>query len=947
MKINPLPLLQRMKVWQLWLFSVILSVLLTEVVVAVMGLLLKGEVPPDYLLTGLVASCFVASLVVAMLGYFLEKLTESQLQLHTIIEAEPECVKLLAADGTVLQMNRAGLNMVEADSLNQIVGLHVQELVTPAYRDAFMALTKRVFDGESGNLEFEIQGLKGGHRWLDIHAVPLRDSHDHITALLSVTRDITERKMTEEVLRESEYKFATVLDSVEAFIYIKDCNYRYLYANQPVRQLFGKGLEDIIGKSDDAFFDQATTAKLYENDRRVIALGERIATEEINTDKDSATTKTYLSVKQPLRHEDGSIYGLCGISTDITERKQMDQAREEALSRLQKIASRVPGVVYQYRLRPDGSSCFPFASDAIRDIYRVSPEEVRDDAAKVLAILHPDDYDGVGASIQQSARDLTPWCYEYRVKFDDGTVRWLFGNALPEPEADGSTLWHGFITDISERKQMEEKLRDSDAFNVSILNSLTSSIAVLDTQGVIIAVNNAWRQFSKENGGQDVLGFNYLNVCRNAFNQPDGDQANDAQTGIAAVLAGELETFHLEYPCHAPDQQRWFYMNVSPLQGSRRGAVVSHEDITERKKAEEATQTAAQYARSLIEASLDPLVTISTEGKITDVNTATEQVTGVDRDNLIGSDFADYFTDPEQAREGYQRVFSEDFVFDYPLAIRHVSGQITDVLYNASVYHDGKGKVLGVFAVARDITEFKQIEAELIRSNAELEQFAYAVSHDMRQPLRMVTSYLSLIENALTGQLNEETQQFLDFAVNGAKRMDAMILSLLEYSRIGRIFEAKTRHSSKASLNEALAFLNPEISACGGEIKVTGEWPELLASRDELTRLLQNLIGNALKYHEENQPPKVHIHGEIRDGALRVEVRDQGIGIESGQMNRLFKVFSRLQARSRFDGTGVGLALCRKIVEHHGGTIGVESAGEDQGSVFWFELPIESTANSE
>ncbi len=633
-------------------------------------------------------------------------------------------------------------------------------------------------------------------------------------------------------------------------------------------------------------------------------------------------------------------------------------------------------------------------------------------------------------------------------------MRWLFGNALPQKEADGSTLWHGFITDITERKQMEEKLRDSDAFNVSVLNSLTSHIAVLDAQGVIVAANNAWRQFAQENGllksSQDMLGFNYLDACNNAFNQPYGEEASAVREGITAVLDGERETFHLEYLCHSPNQQHWFYMNVLPLHGSCRGVVVSHKNITERKKAEEVALAASQYARSLIEASLDPLVTISAEGKITDVNTATEQVTGAGRDNLIGSDFADYFTDPGKAREGYQRVFSQGFVTDYPLAIRHVSGKVTDVLYNASVYRDGNGNVLGVFAAARDITERKvmedelknseakfrsiievspvpmalnderlsitflnpafvqtfgyttddiptvadwwtkaypdpdyrrwaesawqtalekakqeqtgfspmevavrcknnsvkivlvtaaevihndvagmhlvvlyditerkQIEAELTRSNAELEQFAYAVSHDMRQPLRMVTSYLSLIENALTGQLSEETQQFIDFAVNGAKRMDAMILSLLDYSRIGRVFEAKTRLSSQASLDEALAFLNPELSACGGAIKVTGDWPELFASRDELTRLLQNLIGNALKYHDENQPPQVDVHGTISAGSLRVEVRDQGIGIEPSQRDRLFKVFSRLQARSRFDGTGVGLALCRKIVEHH------------------------------
>jgi len=144
-------------------------------------------------------------------------------------------------------------------------------------------------------------------------------------------------------------------------------------------------------------------------------------------------------------------------------------------------------------------------------------------------------------------------------------------------------------------------------------------------------------------------------------------------------------------------------------------------DVTERKRAEEASQVASQYSRSLIEASLDPLVTISAEGKITDVNLATETVTGVDRTSLISSDFADYFTDPDQAREGYQLVFSQGYVMDYPLAIRHVSGKITDVLYNANVYKDSDGKVLGVFAAARDVTEHKRAEDQLRVSQQQLQ----------------------------------------------------------------------------------------------------------------------------------------------------------------------------------------------------------------------------------
>jgi len=254
---------------------------------------------------------------------------------------------------------------------------------------------------------------------------------------------------------------------------------------------------------------------------------------------------------------------------------------------------------------------------------------------------------------------------------------------------------------------------------------------------------------------------------------------------------------------------------------------------------------------------------------------------------------------------------------------------------------DTRGNITALLSVTRDITERKAVEDELKRSNAELEQFAYAISHDMRQPLRMVTSYLTLIEKALSGQLDDNTRQYFFFAIDGAKRMDQMILALLDYSRVGRKTEIKTHIASRAAVDEALLFLTPALEASGGSVEVSGDWPELIASRDELSRLLQNLIDNAIKYHEPNQPPQVEVHGSQSGNSFRVEVRDQGIGIAPDQIGRLFNVFSRLQSRSRFEGSGVGLALCRKIVEHHGGNIGVNSAGEGYGSVFWFELPIQ------
>ncbi len=257
-------------------------------------------------------------------------------------------------------------------------------------------------------------------------------------------------------------------------------------------------------------------------------------------------------------------------------------------------------------------------------------------------------------------------------------------------------------------------LRENITLSESILNAVCEGLHGISREGRIIFENPA---------ATNMLGWNALEMIGRPAHQlmhhtrSDGSPYPQCECHIYATLDDGLSR-------HVRDEVFWRKDGTSfPVDytstamrnaaGEIIGAIVSFRDITELKKAEEASQRASDYARSLIEASLDPLVTISAEGKITDVNTATEHVTGIARADLIGSEFADYFTDPEKARIVYQKVFDLGFVTDYPLAIRHTSGRITEVLYNASVYHDAQGNVLGVFAAARDITERKQAEQKL------------------------------------------------------------------------------------------------------------------------------------------------------------------------------------------------------------------------------------------
>jgi PAS domain S-box-containing protein len=243
--------------------------------------------------------------------------------------------------------------------------------------------------------------------------------------------------------------------------------------------------------------------------------------------------------------------------------------------------------------------------------------------------------------------------------------------------------------------------------------------------------------------------------------------------------------------------------------------------------------------------------------------------------------------------------------------------------------------------IALDITGRRQAEEELKRSNAELEQFSYAISHDMRQPLRMISSYMQLLQKGLGDMLDAEKREYFNFAIDGAKRMDAMMLGLLEYSRVGRKGEPPAWLESRATLDEALLFLRPLIAEAQAEVQIEGIWPRIIARPDELLRMLQNLLGNALKFRVAGRTPHISVVSAATDKEWQVSITDNGVGILPAQIDRLFHVFQRLQSGSAYEGTGIGLALCRKIAEHHGGKIWAESAGEGQGSRFCVSLPQE------
>ena len=353
-------------------------------------------------------------------------------------------------------------------------------------------------------------------------------------------------------------------------------------------------------------------------------------------------------------------------------------------------------------------------------------------------------------------------------------------------------------------------------------------------------------------------------------------------------------------------------------------------------RSEEMVRVASIYSRNLIETSLDPLVTISAEGKITDVNAATEKITGRNRDRLVGTDFSDYFTDPEMARAGYQKVFSEGEVIDYPLAIRHMSGSVTDVLYNASVYRNEQGEVIGVFAAARDVTERKRAEENLHKKNAEIERFTYMVSHDLKSPLVTIRTFLGYLEEDLKANKAESAAKDLGFIHGGADKMERLLNDLLEFARIGHQKVAPVRLPLQEVVGEALDLVAGQIAERGVLVEATKEPVWLHGDRSRLVQIFQNLVDNAVKFLGDQPSPRIEIGTEQEGGEIVLFVRDNGKGIDPRHQQKLFGLFEKLDPHT--PGSGIGLATVSRIVEAHGGKISAQSDGPGKGATFRFTL---------
>ena len=771
----------------------------------------------------------------------------------------------------------------------------------------------------------------------------------------AIQRALDEKRHRTENQRDFETisRLATIVESSDDAIIGKSLDGVITSWNKGAEKLYGYPTAEVLGQpiSIVAPSDRAEEMGKILASLRSGTLIERFETVRVR--KDGSRIDVSLGIF-PLRDTSGRITGAASIARDITEHKRAEESLRESAKRARIVAESVTDVIYEWDLKDQ----IEWHGD-VDSLMGYPPGGFPRTFDGWVATLHPEDKERVRLAVEGQLKGAAPYNVDYRVAGKDGAWRWWSARGTVLRDGQGQPRrWVGAVTDITERKRAEAARRQANEYNRSLIEACLDPLVTIAPDGRITDVNEAT---IKVTGlpREKLVGTDFSNY----FTDPE-----KAREGYQQVFAKGNVT---DYPLtirHVDGRMTDVLYNATVYKDvldNVLGVFAAARDVTAQKQA-------SQYARSLIEASLDPLVTISPEGKITDVNEATIKVTGLPREKLVGTDFSNYFTDPGKAREGYQQVFAQGYVTDYPLTIRHVNGRLTDVLYNASVYKDTRDNVLGVFAAARDITERQRAEeeirklneelearvaqrtAQLEASNKELEAFTYSVSHDLRAPLRHIDGFSKLLVEEHYAELSPDAQEDVATIRDSILQMGRLIDDLLNLARMGR----KQLNMQVTGLNSLVEEVRADLKRSNPDRLI--EWkvdtlPFVECDSGLMKQVFANLLGNAAKFTRPRKSAVIEVGVTCQDGTRAVFVRDNGVGFSMKYANKLFGVFQRLHRAEDFEGTGVGLATVERIIHKHGGRVWAE-AELDKGATFYFTLgssdrpqsdkPIDSGGNS-
>jgi len=861
-----------------------------------------------------------------------------------LLEAAPDGMVVVNQRGEIVLLNAQAEKhfgyrrdeLIGQEVTNIIPEGFAERLIADGTRTAAEALAQQIGTG----IELNGRRKDGSEFPIEIMLSPL-DSAEGILVTAAI-RDITVRNDADKHLIQMESRYRGLLEAAPDGMVVVNERGEIVLLNAQAEKHFGYRRDELIGQEVTNIIPEGFAERLIADGTRTAAeaLAQQIGTGiELNGRRKDGSEFPIEIMLSPLESAEGVL--VTAAIRDITVRKDAEKHLAQMEARYRGLLEAAPDgmVVVNQRgeivlLNARAEKQFRYWRDELlgQKVKSIIPEGF---AERLIA-------DGTRTAAEALAQQIGTGI-ELIGQRKDGS-EFPIEIMLSPLESTEGILVTAAIRDITVRKDAETHLAQMEGRYRGLLEAAPDGMVVVNQRGEIVLLNaQAEKHFGYRR--DELIGQKVTNIIPEGFAER---LIADGTRTAAEALAQQIGT-GIELNGRRKDGSEFpIEIMLSPLD-SAEGILVTAaiRDITVRKDAEKHLAQMEGRYRGLLEAAPDGMVVVNQRGEIVLLNAQSEKQFGYLRNELIGRKVKSIIP------EGFaERLIADGTRTAAEALAQHIGtgielnglrkdGSEFPIEIMLSPLESAEGIL--VTAAIRDVTTRKEAEANLVqnvkelnRSNEELEQFAYVASHDLQEPLRMVASYTQILSRRYKGKLDSDADEFIAFAVDGANRMQRLIQDLLTFSRVGKKGQDLLDISSDDALQQAILNLRGAIEDSGALV-THGPMPEVRANEIQLTQLFQNLVGNAIKYQGPGIP---HIHiSAAKNGAPRwaFSVKDDGLGIDPQFFERIFGMFQRLHKRDEFAGTGMGLAICRKIVERHGGFISVEST-PGEGSTFHFTL---------
>jgi PAS domain S-box-containing protein len=851
-----------------------------------------------------------------------EELRESEKRYRNLIENAPIGI-MVTATGKVVFCNRKESELFGLASPLEMQGRAISEFVCKDDLPKVVRLAQTIRRGKAMEQPVSFRGVRADGKEIVVEGFWLRGQFGAEESLLSFHQDITEHKQAEEALRASEARYSRLFETAREAIIVSGPDGRVISANPAAAAMLGcHSPQEVIGRpSANAFADPAERQRIFsELETKGYAEGFDVTLIK----QDGSGEQIHVSGSSTLhRGSDGQMERVEAILTDVTERRRAEQALKESESRLRSIIeSSKDGVIFF-----DGRTRkILFGNGAMAELLGCSKEDL---VGRSIPSLHSsEEWESIEQEFQKHVSGELSVSTGIPVLRNDGSV--FYADISSSPIAlDGRSYFSAFFRDVTERKRMEEVLKES----IKLLNDTGEMAKVggweldLSTKEVLLT-EELYRIHGLEPG------YNLKLEEALDFYAPESRPDVEAVLKKAAETGEPYDLESLFIPRGSKDKIWVRSLGKAVYSGGKIVKLTgTFQNIDKYKRAEEELKAERQRLRDVLEAMPIMVCLLEPDYHVAFANRAFREKFGESHGRHCYEycfwkkepcDFCETYRVLKTAKPHHWQVTTPDGasvidVYDFPF---------TDV--------DGSPMILEVDI---DITERKRAEeererllAEIAAKNQELESFVYTISHDLKAPLVSMNGFSSVLQKEYESQLGKEGKHYLERIQANVAHMDTLITSLLELSRIGQVVGPIEEIDVAALLREVRVVLAGRLKEAGAEFVVQEPLPTVRADRDRIHQVFVNLIDNAVKFRSAERALRIEVGCQQESGFCRFHVADNGIGIAPQYHEQIFTPFQKLHPE--IEGVGIGLVIVKKIVEHHGGRVWVESEA-GKGSTFY------------